>query len=226
MNPPLCDTAIASHVDHLPPSALRVHARSEEVGRGRPAFAPKLPRVLCGPLRIALDELVPKAATVEDMPIIPPTDVTGTSRDHPSVQDEGFERAQRVASGRPTAADIAWLSKGFSAFLAAGGGLAMERCLGLPRNDCALRRACRDYWLRRAWKALDDDLSPWRRSEKLATVVRNFRSRQWVRWKTLEAAPKMANDVEFALFQAFHSSERVPETAMQLHNIAHYRRHS
>ena len=226
MNPPLFDTAIASHIDHLPASALHVRARMEQVGRNSSAFPPNLPRVLCGPLRIALDELAPKAAPVEDMPIIPPTDVTGTSPDHPSVLDEGFERAQRVASGRPNSADIAWLSKAFSAFLAAGGGLPMERCLGLPRNDCALRRACRDYWLRRAWNALEDDLSPWRRSERLAAAVRNFRSRQWVRWKTLEAAPKMASDVEFALFQAFNSSERIPETAMQLHNIAHRRRHS
>ena len=225
MNSPLCDTAIASHIEHLPSSALHVRARIDEVGRGIPALPPKLPRVLCGPLRIALDEWAPKPATVDDMPVIP-FEATGLGSDHPSVLDEGFERAQRVASGRPNAGDIAWLSKGFSAFLAAGGALPMERCLGLPRNDCALRRACRDYWLRRAWKALDEDLSPWRRSEKLATVVRNFRSRQWVRWRTLDAAPKVATEVEFALFQAFHSSERVPETAMQLHNIAHYRRHS
>jgi len=225
MTPPLCDTAIASHIEHVPSGALHVRTRIEEVGSSRPALSP-LPRALSGPLRIALDDMVAKNGTVEDMPLIPSLSFTGMRPEHPSVLDEGFERAQRVASGRPTAADIAWLGKGFSAFLAAGGALPMERCLGLPRNDCALRRACRDYWLRRAWKALDDDLSPWRRSEKLATVVRNFRSRQWVRWRALDVAPKSATDVEFALFQAFHSSERVPETAMQLHNIAHYRRHS
>jgi len=226
MNPPLCDIAIASHVEHLPSSAMRVRPRVEEQRNGKTAFPPKLPRALCGPLRFALDEFVPEVATVEAMPIIPSSDVTGTRPDHPSVLDEGFERAQRVASGRPNAADLAWLSKGFSAFLAAGGALPIERCLGLPRNDCALRRACRDYWLRRAWKAVGDDLSPWRRSERLATMVRNFRSRQWGRWRTLEAAPKMASEVELALFQAFNSAERVPETAMQLHNIAHHRRHS
>ena len=111
------------------------------------------------------------------------------------------------ASKPPT---FAWLSKGFSAFLAAGGALPLERCLGLPRNDCALRRACRDYWLRRAWQALDDDLSPWRRSEKLAAVVRKFRMGRWVQWRTLEDAPILANEVELAVFEAFRSSERVP----------------
>ena len=225
MTSPLGDTAIPSHVEHLPDGALHLRARIEEAGRSRPALSPELPRALSGPLRIAIDDSVANTATVADMPLIP-SSITGTSSEHASALDEGFERAQRVASGRSTAADIAWLGKGFSAFLAAGGALPMERCLGLPRNDCALRRACRDYWLRRAWKALDDDLSPWRRSETLATSVRNFRSRQWVRWRALVSAPKTASDVEFALFQAFHSSERVPETAMQLHNIAHYRRHS
>ncbi len=82
---------------------------------------------------------------------------TKLSKNQPPLGDEGFERAQRLASGRVDAADVAWLSKGFSAFLAAGGALPLERCLGLPRNDCALRRACRDYWLRRAWQALDDE---------------------------------------------------------------------
>jgi len=225
MTSPLCDTAIASHVEHLTAGALHVRA-GEEATRSGPPLSRELPRALSGPLRIAIDDPVTKTATGENMPLVPSSGLTGTSAEHASALDEGFERAQRVASGRSTAADIAWLGKGFSAFLAAGGALPMERCLGLPRNDCALRRACRDYWLRRAWKALDDDLSPWRRSEKLATSVRNFRSRQWVRWRALDSAPKTASDVEFALFQAFHSSERVPETAMQLHNIAHYRRHS
>jgi hypothetical protein len=175
---------------------------------------------------MALDQMLLKAATGKAMPETHSSDITKMTIDKPPLLDEGFERAQRVASRRAEPADVAWLSKGFSAFLASGGALPLERCLGLPRNDCALRRACRDYWLRRAWTALGDDLSPWRRSEKLAAVVRNFRSRQWVRWCTLQNVPKVASEVELALFQAFHSSERVPETAMQLHNIAHHRRHS
>jgi hypothetical protein len=104
--------------------------------------------------------------------------------------------------------------------------LPLERCLGLPRNNCALRRACRDYWLRRAWQALDDDLSPWRRSEKLAAAVRKFRMGLWERWRTLERAPTLASAMELALYEAFRAWERVPQTAMQLHNIAHHKRHS
>src|SRR5262245_37956720 len=68
MNSPLFDTAMASHVEHLPSSALHVRPRIEELGGRKSTFPPKLPRVLCGPLRIALDELAPKVATVEDMP--------------------------------------------------------------------------------------------------------------------------------------------------------------
>jgi len=142
------------------------------------------------------------------------------------VLDEGFDRAQRLANGRAGADDIAWLSKGFSAFLGAGGALPLERCLGLPRNDSALRRACRDYWLRRAWKALREETSPWRRSEKLAVAIKDFQSRRWPRWRLLSAPPAGASELELALLEAFRSTDRVPRTAMQLHNIANHRRHS
>jgi hypothetical protein len=142
------------------------------------------------------------------------------------VLDEAFDRAQRLANGCAGNDDIAWLSKGFSAFLGAGGSLSLERCLGLPRNDSALRRACRDYWLRRAWKALRDERSPWRRSEKLAVAVKDFQSRRWPRWRVLSEPPANASELERALFEAFRFAERVPRTAMQLHNIANHRRHS
>jgi hypothetical protein len=142
------------------------------------------------------------------------------------VLDEAFDRAQRLANGRAEDDDIAWLSKGFSAFLGAGGSLSLERCLGLPRNDSALRRSCRDYWLRRAWKTLRAERSPWRRSEKLAVAVKDFQSRRWPRWRMLDAPPASASELELALLEAFRSTERVPRTAMQLHNIAKHRRHS
>lgn len=143
----------------------------------------------------------------------------------PLLQVE-LERAQRVAGGQIEAQDLNWLSKGFSAFLASGGTIPLERCLRLPWKDGALRRACRDYWLRRAWKLVAGDLSPWRRSEVLAETVRGFEARQWVRWRLMQAAPGEAAELEAALFHAFRSSDRIPTTAMQLHNIAHHRRHS
>src|SRR5688500_7943696 len=90
------------------------------------------------------------------------------AEDGPLLHEE-FERAQRVASGHVGAQDLDWLSKGFAAFLANGGALPLERCLRLPWKDGALRRACRDYWLRRAWKLVGGELLPWRRSELRAT---------------------------------------------------------
>ena len=143
-----------------------------------------------------------------------------------ALLQEEFERAQRVASGQIGAQDLDWLSKGFAAFLANGGALPLERCLRLPWKDGALRRACRDYWLRRAWKLLEGELSPWRRSAMLALLVRGFSTRQWARWRALQAPPAEATDIEVALFNAFRASERVPATGMQIHNIAHHRRHS
>jgi hypothetical protein len=149
-----------------------------------------------------------------------------TGADEGPLLHEEFERAQRVASGQIAAEDLDWLSKGFAAYLANGGSLPLERCLRLPWKDGALRRACRDYWLRRAWKLVGLDLSPWRRSEMLALAVRTFSARHWTRWRNLQSAPAGATGLEMALFHAFRACDRVPATAMQLHNIAHHRRHS
>jgi hypothetical protein len=60
----------------------------------------------------------------------------------------------------------------------------------------------------------------------LALAVRSFSGRQWVRWRSLQAVPAEADDVEAALYHAFRACERIPSTAMQLHNIAHHRRHT
>lgn len=136
------------------------------------------------------------------------------------VLDRELLRAQRVASDSLQPDDLAWLCKGFTAFLACGGRIPLERCLHLPTNESALRRARRDHWLRRAWLALADDLSPWRRSEALALEVRRFQTLKWPRWRVLEKAPEGSGALMEALYEAFRSHERVPSTAMQLHNIA------
>ena len=86
-------------------------------------------------------------------------------------------RAQRVANDSVEPEDLDWLCRGFSAFLACGGKLPLERCLRLPTNERALRRARRDHWLRRAWMLLDGTTSSWRRSEMLATESTGSRSR-------------------------------------------------
>jgi hypothetical protein len=213
---------ITPSVDLVPSSALRISPR-DDTGSAQRAFTPG---VTAKSSRSAIVRVLLQTVTTQALADTTSSDSLEMRSDQQLLVDHGFDRAQRVASGRVDAEDIAWLSKGFSAFLAAGGVLSLERCLGLPRNDCALRRACRDYWLRRAWKALGGSLSPWRRSEKLAATVRDFQSRQWVRWRALTEAPTVASDVEAALFQAFRSSERVPHTAMQLHNIANHRQHS
>jgi len=153
------------------------------------------------------------------------TELPGTSMEEFLPQEE-FACAHRVASAQIGAQELSWLSKGFAAFLANGGAVPLERCLRLPSRDGGLRRALRDYWLRRAWRAIVGEISPWQRSEMLASAVRAFSSRQWSRWRAFAEAPADAGAVETALFHAFKACERVPTTAMQLHNIAHQRRHS
>lgn len=143
-----------------------------------------------------------------------------TEREPWSELDRELVRAHRVANDSIEREDLDWLCRGFSAFLASGGKLPLERCLRLPTNERALRRARRDHWLRRAWMQLEDEPSSWRRSERLAVEVHRFQAGKWPRWSTLDQAPADARPLEKSLFEAFKSHERVPGTAMQLHNIA------
>jgi len=137
----------------------------------------------------------------------------------PAARD-GLVRAYEIADGRLDVDDMGWLMRGFQAYLASDGALPLERCLHLPAGDRALRRARRDSWLRSAWERMGDEVSPWRRSEQLADAVNRFRSTKWPRWRILGMAPDHATSVEQALFEAFRSHERIPATAMQIHNIA------
>jgi hypothetical protein len=216
------DAAVLSRIDHTPSSALRVQSR---IGAGsvKPPLSVGVP---AQGVPSAIVETLLQTVGADGLPDMKMTGAAKVSANQQSLLLESLDRAQRVARGRAEAGDIAWLIKGFSAFLAAGGALSLERCLGLPRNTTAVRRAHRDYWLREAWKSFGEEQSPWRRSEKLATAVRDFQSRRWIRWRTLRAAPALATELEAALFQAFRSTESVPHTAMQLHNIANHRRHS
>jgi hypothetical protein len=140
-----------------------------------------------------------------------------------SLMEEELIRAHRIATDGPEGSDIDWLRKGFSAFLAGGGKISLERCLSLPTNERALRRARRDQWLRTAWRELDPALSPWRRSEALAVEINRFQTSKWVRWSKLTTVPADARKIDGALFEAFRSHERIPSTAMHLHNIAAHR---
>ncbi len=150
----------------------------------------------------------------------PPRPADFEPSDSAPLLDDELLRAHRVANDRLEQADLAWLSKGFSAFLASGGRLPLERCLRLPKNESALRRARRDHWLRRAWLQLHEAGSSWRRSEALAVEVHRFQTLKWPRWSALDQPPAGASALDAALFEAFRSHVRVPNTAMQLHNIA------
>jgi hypothetical protein len=83
---------------------------------------------------------------------------TGTklSKDQPPQVDEGFDRAQRLASGRVEADDVAWLSKGFRAFL--------ERAAHCRSNGAS---ACRETILRCA--------------ARVATIGYGARGKHWTK---------------------------------------------
>lgn len=141
-----------------------------------------------------------------------------------SGADNHLTRAHRVANKTLNREDIDWLCRGFYAFLANGGRVPLERCLRLPSNEGAMSRARRDHYLCTAWLETDAALSSWQRSEALAAEVRRFGLRKWPSWAALAIAPEQASAMDRALFEAFRSHERMPGTAMQLHNIAAQRR--
>lgn len=134
--------------------------------------------------------------------------------------DNELLRAHRVASDRLDQEDVTWLAKGFRAYLTNKGRIPLERCLRLPANEAACQRAIRDYWLRLAWRRVAGELSPWCRSESLSVAIRRFRATKWARWNETRSLDVAADSLDEALFEAFRSHERIPSTAMQLHNIA------
>lgn len=134
--------------------------------------------------------------------------------------DKELLRAQRVATDQLQQEDLDWLAKGFRAYLASEGRLPLERCLRLPTNDASRQRAIRDHWLRVAWKRVPGDLTPWCRSERLGDAINRFRATQWLRWKSLKTTSAAEGSMEAALLEAFKAHDRIPSTAMQLHNIA------
>jgi hypothetical protein len=138
---------------------------------------------------------------------------------NPALDNE-LLRAHRVASDNLDQEDVTWLAKGFSAYLANKGRIPLERCLRLPANEAACQRAIRDYWLRLAWRRVPGELSPWCRSEGLASAVKRFRATKWVRWSETRSLDIATGGLDEALLEAFRSHERIPSTAMQLHNIA------
>ena len=167
---------------------------------------------------------IDRKAAANETPLVP---AAGGERPESWTElDLELSRAHRVATDNVEPEDLDWLCRGFSAFLASGGKLPLERCLRLPTNERALRRARRDHWLRRAWLQLEGVSSSWRRSERLAAEVHRFHVAKWPRWSSLHQAPADASALEEALFEAFRSHERVPGTAMQLHNIAGHCRSS
>jgi hypothetical protein len=141
------------------------------------------------------------------------------SAESPALDNE-LLRAHRVASDKLDHDDVTWLAKGFRAYLANKGRIPLERCLRLPANETACQRAIRDYWLRLAWRRVPGELSPWCRSEGLASAVKRFRATKWVRWSETKSLVVAPGGLDEAIFEAFKSHDRIPSTAMQLHNIA------
>lgn len=135
------------------------------------------------------------------------------------MTDEPLPLLVQAASGDFDASVQRFLQAGLQRYLETGGTLPLERCLHLPTTPKGLCKARRDYWLRRAWKALEA-ASDWSRSLRLTEEVERFESRGiWRRWRELDTPPANVSELHGALFHAFKSGADIPRTAVGLDKI-------
>ena len=134
------DTATLSRIDYLSSSPLRVLSRSNTRSVKPPdTRSVEAPFVVGTPTQGVPGAVVQTLLQTVDSDALADMKMTGAAKvaaNEQSLLLESFDRAQRVASGRAEAGDIAWLSKGFSAFLAAGGALSLEMPRLAAQHHC------------------------------------------------------------------------------------------
>lgn len=118
-------------------------------------------------------------------------------------QIEPLELAWRVASGQFDDSLLAVLSRGFAAFVNAGGDLSLERCLRIPRGSARFRVAQRNYWLAEVARATDGISSQWGLAVAISKELNTFITcGAWRAWKELQDPPTGTSTLRTGLFYA------------------------
>lgn len=121
---------------------------------------------------------------------------SGTS-DH-----DPWKSCARIADGKATDADLAWVGRAFSAFLCGNGEIPLERCLRLPSTHTGWRKFHRNTWLCKAASLIDVGGS-WGGPKQLEIKWNKFISRgPWQAWRDDEHPPEYATKLNEALFYA------------------------
>ena len=107
---------------------------------------------------------------------------------------------EALFSNKPNQAAYETLWMGACGWLESGGGVSLERFLGLPKTSPALTQASRDLWLRRAAKKLQPG-TPFAQANELASEFKKFITRgPWLTWCKSQHPPADASELRTALF--------------------------
>ena len=134
-----------------------------------------------------------------------------------------------IFHNQPITPDVReWLIKAFLHYLHHGGEYPLDRFLGLAPIDAGKSSlSTRLGLLKRNLHlvdslhniALDDSVSNWGRCQRLAGEISKFESRTWKLYKHLLDPPSDWPAWQQALFLAYKTGLRVPQTPHALHNI-------
>ena len=112
----------------------------------------------------------------------------------------GAALLEALAADRRTqnAMDALWFAA--TMWLETGGVVSMNRFLRLPATGAQLKKATRDYWLRKAAETLSDP-SPFKRACHLERELSAFITRgAWATWKESQKPPDGCSELRRCLF--------------------------
>lgn len=133
---------------------------------------------------------------------------------------ESIQRLLKVAAAVEQAADhdtANWFQSGLAAYLTGDETRSLDTLLGLtsqgvgrlsPKRDYLKKQ--RDLFLRRAFELTDLGKPNTRRCEELAGMVKDFESRIWPAWRTMDGPPAGSSELRRLLFLAKRTGEPLP----------------
>ncbi len=121
-----------------------------------------------------------------------------STRTAPAFRGTALLEALAADRRSQEAADALWLAARM--WLETGGSVAMNRFLRLPATGAQLKKATRNYWLRKAADTLADP-SPFKRACNLERELTAFITRgPWLTWRDSPHPPDGCSELRRCLF--------------------------
>lgn len=133
-------------------------------------------------------------------------------------QADPLAALDRVADGCATAADLAWLAGGLTAWRVARGAIPLERALRLPSAPARLRQAERNRWLAHAARQLAT-INPGAGPEQLHAELKNFARSAWPAWRGNSLPPPGSSRLRESMFHALRLGRGRVLSVKQLRRI-------